>query len=342
MFLARMFTFLLAFIIIMPVISNAEGFDAYRNRDLFEPDVAEKMVYNADKENAKRTSVIIPETSPCYYKEGNKVKICNVSFEMKDYIGKEFKADRLGKLYKVYLNDKIYYLPVIATEGLDEYEYMVTEEVVKEDDFTRKRIYGYDMPTSVPRYIQDEVDDFKSRIKNKNSFEDIISEYIISMYNIGLNYGGSVSKQGDFEDGNTMCVGFTYVTEQLLSKTDLKYRIAERGPDKVISEMYGHIWVEVLNEEDGNWYSIETTSMTYKNLNGKKSREGKNWVLSSYNELINKNTLVEPFKLKRRLVKKQHKKTSEYIIEVSSEYKNHVKVRDKGYKLIRREFSECD
>lgn len=333
--------FILIFSIL--VITSRSGkvfaFDEYADRHLFETSVAKELVLEADKIEAIKTSIIVPESSPCYYKEDNEVKVCNAFSTLKKYAGKEYKADRLGNLYKVDLDGKIYYLPVIATKGLDEYEYIVYEEVIKEDDFNRKRIYGYGMPTSIPKYIQDEVNDFKNRISEKSSFQDIISEYIISMYNIGLNYGGSISKQGDYENGNTMCMGFTYVIEQLLSKSNLKYRIVSRGPNKVTSEMYGHIWVEVFNEEDEKWYKIETTSMTYDNLNGEKERKGGNWILSKYDNIINKDTLVEPFNLKRRLVEKGRKKTSEYIIEVSSEYKNQVKVGNKGYKLIRREFS---
>lgn len=66
--------FILTFAILAVIskTSKTYAFDAYRNRHLFELNVAKELVLEADKIEAIKTSIIIPESSPCYYKKTTK------------------------------------------------------------------------------------------------------------------------------------------------------------------------------------------------------------------------------------------------------------------------------
>lgn len=100
LFLAIMITFAL----IIPAKSiRAIGFDPSRDRELFEEDVAQKIVKEAISEAEEEVDIVFPKVAPCYYFNGNKVEVANISTdqELFSLVDSIIKVKKIGKLYKI-------------------------------------------------------------------------------------------------------------------------------------------------------------------------------------------------------------------------------------------------
>ena len=248
-------------------------------------------------------------------------------------------AEKLNSFYRVKLGDRYIYIPLDSALILDDYDLKDLREVTvfegeeaKED----KRFYLSHLRKSgnKPEYLKREIENYKSKLDVDSTFDDKIISLISSMDSLGFDYGGDPYKQLELIDRKTMCRGFVWIAEEFIKQADLIYRFVGISANQLKANSSGHITLEVYNDEDNKWYDIEPTYFSSSNIQKFKAEYKDEWKEELLKNIKLSSKAEETTQNKLRLIKKREKKTEEFRIFVSEEYRRGAKIGDTGYKIV--------
>lgn len=350
-------TLLLALAVLM-LISNTSIFA--KSEEKYGPDTKEyweKMTISEVEEiikeekdlPGKKTYIIFPMVGYMYYQNKNSDRIDKMTMYMDSdafaMFGKLVEAEELENFYRIETKRRDIYIPIPDIVSFNKMEVKSSEIVTtyagEEAEEQRRYVFSrIKKNPEKPQFIKDEIGTFKESLNEDSTFEEIMLALVNSWDRLNILYGGDSYKQFELGDRKTMCMGFTWITEEFLMKTNLKYRFATESGNKLKANSYAHIRLEVFNPQDESWYDIEPTRFSSANLEKYRKKFNEKWQGAFLDDIL-KYDKVETIPIDKMVfVPNKAEQIYEEVFLITEEYQNGWKIGNVGYKIRKYGYKE--
>ena len=290
-----------------------------------------------------KTKIFFPIGEPIYYNDYSRdgklyQMLLYKNPDISAYKNKLVDAVKLNYLYKVQLEGKTLYIPAPNTVGLDEHDIkdktLVLDYKTNGNLSNGKYIFSRSDLT-LPNFIKDEIQVYKTNLNGDDDFENILLNLLESMNKLNLVYGGDAYKQGEFINGHTMCMGFTWVVSEFLAATNVKYRFVRESGNELNANSYSHIRLEAYNDENKTWYNLEPTSFSSEALKWYQEKYSNNWKEEFIKGVLKEKEVKATPENELTFTKNGSKEIYKEKFFITEEYQKGRKISDNGYKVIK-------